>query len=157
MTENNETHIYVFVGTYTEPMSFVSGKADGIYVYRLDLASGAMSHIATAAGTINPSFLAISPAADRLYAVNELTEELGPSGTVSAFAIDPATKRLTYMNRQSTHGFAPCYVSVDGSGRHAFVANYLTGNVCVLPCADLRDGKVKSCGCLRGSLARAAR
>ena len=31
------------------------------------------------------------------------------------------------------------------------------GNVCVVPCSELRDGKVKSCGCLRGSLARAAR
>jgi 6-phosphogluconolactonase len=140
MTENNSTDIYVLVGTYTERLSFVAGKADGIYVYRLDLASGALTYVATAAGTINPSFLALSPAADRLYAVNELTEELGPSGMVSAFAIDPTTKRLTYLNQQSTHGFAPCYVSVDGSGRYAFVANYLTGNVCVLPIGD--DGSL---------------
>ena len=31
------------------------------------------------------------------------------------------------------------------------------GTVCVVTCGALRDGRVKSCGCLRGSLARATR
>jgi 6-phosphogluconolactonase len=85
------------------------------------------------AGTINPSFLI--PASDRgcLYAVNEITGGKGPHGTVSAFAIDPETKGLTFLNQQSTYGLAPCFVSIDPSGRYALVANYETGSVCVLP------------------------
>ena len=108
--------MYVYIGTYTERLSFVTGKAKGIYVYRLDLASGALTYVSEAAGTINPSFLALSPQKDRLYAVNEIAGGPDAQGTVSAFAIDPDTKGLTYVNRQSTHGEAPCYVSVDGSG-----------------------------------------
>jgi 6-phosphogluconolactonase len=138
--EQNPQALFVYIGTYTERMPHVAGKAEGIYVYRLDPTSGALTYVSRAAGTINPSFLALSPRKDRLYAVNELTEDLGPHGTVSAFAIDPATKGLSFLNKRSTHGLAPCYVSVDRTGRYVLVANYLGGNVCVLPVVE--DGRL---------------
>jgi 6-phosphogluconolactonase len=52
---------------------------------------------------------------------------------VSAFAIDPVTGHLSYLNQQSTHGLAPCYASIEPEGRYCLVANYETGSVCVLP------------------------
>ena len=52
---------------------------------------------------------------------------------MSAFAIDPVTQELRYLNQQSTHGLAPCYASVEPQGRYCLVANYETGSVCVLP------------------------
>jgi 6-phosphogluconolactonase len=52
---------------------------------------------------------------------------------VSAFAIDPVTRRLSYLNQQSTHGLAPCYASIEPEGRYCLVANYESGSVCVLP------------------------
>jgi 6-phosphogluconolactonase len=137
---NTVEPIHLYVGTYTERMDFVDGRAEGIYLYRMDPASGALTHVSTASGTVNPSFLALAPRKDYLYAVNELTEELGSSGTVSAFAIDPTTRNLTFLNKQSSHGFAPCYVSVVNSGRFVMVANYITGNVCVLPVRQ--DGRL---------------
>jgi 6-phosphogluconolactonase len=132
--------VYVYIGTYTESLPFVAGKAKGIYVYRLDLASGALTYVSEAAETINPSFLALSPQNDRLYAVNEIAGGPDAQGTINAFAIDPATKGLTYLNKQSTHGEAPCYVSVDGSGCYVLVANYVSGNVCVFPIQE--DGSL---------------
>jgi 6-phosphogluconolactonase len=127
--------ITVYIGTYTRRESFVDGKAEGFYLYHLDLTSGELTYAATVtgAGTVNPSYLTLSPDRSRLYAVNEITGGKGPHGTVSAFAIDAVTKHLRYLNQQSTHGLAPCYASIEPEGRYCLVANYETGSVCVLP------------------------
>ena len=136
--------ITTYIGTYTRRESFVDGKAEGIYIYHLDPSSGKLTYAATVAGagTVNPSFLTVSPDKSCLYAVNEITGGKGPHGTVSAFAINPATKGLSYLNQQSTHGLAPCYASIEPQGRYCLVANYETGTVCVLPVqADGRLGE----------------
>ena len=127
--------ITLYIGTYTRRESFVDGKAEGIYIYHLDPSSGQLTYAATVAGagTVNPSYLTLGPDGRRLYAVNEITGGKGPHGTVSAFAVDPATGHLRYLNQQSTHGLAPCYASVEPAGRYCLVANYETGNLCVLP------------------------
>ena len=83
-------------------------------------------------GTVNPSFLTLGPDKSCLYAVNEITGG-SPNGKVSAFAIHPVTGGLSYLNQQSTHGLSPCYVSIEPQGRYCLVANYGTGNICVLP------------------------
>ena len=95
--------------------------------------TGQLRHQSTLSGVVNPSFLAIEPQGKTLYAVNELTREEEGSGTISAFAIDPDTGDLTFLNKQSSHGLAPAYVSIDPAGQFAFVANYATGTVAVLP------------------------
>jgi len=64
-----------------------------------------------------------------LYAVNELE----PTGIVSAFAIESGTGGLTRLNQQPSGGGAPCYVSVERSGRALLVANYAGGSVALLP------------------------
>ena len=135
-TGRHVQHIPVYIGTYTRREAFVNGKADGIYIYDLDPATGELTYAATiaaGAGTINPSFLTVAPGDRFLYAVNEITGSQGPSGTLSAFAIYPVNKKLSYLNRQSTHGLAPCYVSIEPEGYYALVANYETGSICVLP------------------------
>ena len=132
--------IIVYIGTYTRRESFVDGKAEGIYIYHLDPVTGALTYAATVGGVVNPSFLAIGSQGNHLYAVNEITGDHGSDGTVSAFAIEPDTADLVYLNKQTTHGLAPCYVSLDGTGRHVLVANYESGSLCVLPVQD--DGRL---------------
>lgn len=127
--------ITLYVGTYTRREPHVDGKAAGIYVYTLDAETGQLVYQSTATGVVNPSFLTLAPQGDFLYAVNETAD-----GSVSAFAIDAATGDLTFLNRQSSQGHAPCYVSTDASGRFVLAANYVTGNVCVLPV--LADGRL---------------
>src|SRR5512137_2974289 len=129
----------VFIGTYTDPILFgtgaiLQGKGEGIHVFRLDTATGALAPVATNAGITNPSYLAFDASGRYLYAVNELkTFEGKPSGTVSAFAVDAATGKLRFLNRQLTHGTDPCHVVVDRRRSHVFVANFMSGSVCVLP------------------------
>lgn len=136
----------VYVGTYTEPIRFgtgkiLEGKGEGIYVYRMDPDTGALDFDSKTTGVVNPSYLAIHPTQRFLYAVNELkTFEDKPTGTVSAFAVDAKSGRLEFLNRQLTHGADPCHVTVDAKGRHVFVANFMSGSVCVLPVQ--RDGSL---------------
>ena len=131
--------ITVYIGAYTRRESFVDGKAEGIAIYELDPTSGQLTYAATVtgAGTTNPSYLTVGPDGKYLYAVNEISGDAGPHGTVSAFAIDPATHHLSYLNQQSTHGLAPCHVSIEPEGRYCLVANYETGSISVLP---IREG-----------------
>ena len=125
--------MFVFVGSYTESPQ---GSGEGISVYRFDPASGGLTLVQTVGGVANPSFLALDASERHLYAVNELDE-----GGVSAFAHDPETGRLTFLNRQSTHGSAPCHVSLDPTGRYVLVANYGSGSVAALPVAA--DGRLE--------------
>lgn len=118
----------LYVGTYT------SGKSEGIYIYRMNLATGELRHFSTAKGVVNPSFLAIDPSRRHLYAVNEVTDfKQKPEGAVSAFSIDRQTGDLTFLNQQSSQGGAPCHLVVDRAGKYVLVANYVGGNVAVLP------------------------
>ncbi len=128
----------VYVGTYTEPIVFgtgkvLQGKGEGVYAFSLDSA-GALRPLATTTGIANPSYLAFDRSQRFLYAVNELkTYDGEPSGTVSAFTVDPRTGSLALLNRQLTHGTDPCHVAVDDARKHVFVANFASGSVCVLP------------------------
>lgn len=118
----------LYVGTYTE-----GDHAGGIRLLRFDPRTGALRHVAAVDAGPNPSFLAIHPDGRRLYAVNEVTEREGEaSGGVSALAIAD-TGTLQPLNDQPSRGGAPCYVSVDRRGRVVLVANYVGGNVAVLP------------------------
>ena len=120
--------LLIYVGTYT------SGKSEGIYLFRLSLPSGELKYVSTTKGVKDPSFLALSPDRRFLYAVNEVEEfENKKSGALSAFAIDQKTGELKLLNQKPTLGGAPCYVVVDRTGRFVLVANYVGGNVAVLP------------------------
>ncbi|MFZ0759969.1 MAG: lactonase family protein [Candidatus Sulfotelmatobacter sp.] len=125
----------MYVGTYT-----VGGtKSEGIYAYRFDPKTAEITPLGLAAETINPSFLAVHPNHRFLYAVNEVGEYKGQkSGVVSAFKIDSATGKLTFLNQVASGGADPCYITVDKTGKYVLVANYTGGSVAVFPV--LADG-----------------
>ena len=112
----------------------MEGKGEGIYLYRMHPATGALEFDGKTTGVVNPSYLAVDPTQRFLYAVNELkTYEDKPTGTVSAFAVDAKSGQLEFLNKRLTHGTDPCHVVVDGKSRYVFVANFMSGSVCVLP------------------------
>lgn len=126
-----------YVGTYTEEGS----KSKGIYAYRFDADTAQITPLGLAAETTNPSFVALHPNGRFLYAVNEVGNYKGPnSGGVSAFSIDRATGKLTFLNEVPSRGADPCYITVDKTGKHVLVANYTGGSVAVFPV--LADGKL---------------
>src|SRR4051794_38509699 len=129
--------LLVYFGTYT------GATSKGIYVSRLNTSTGAVSAPQLAAETPNPSFLAVRPQGDFLYAVNEVSTFNGePVGSVSAFAIDKATGMLTALNQRSSAGPGPAPLSLDRDGRSVLVANYGGGSIAVLPVAA--DGHLEA-------------
>lgn len=121
-----------FVGTDTKP---VDGAANGkgIYVYDLDKQTGELSLLKLAAETTSPSWICLHPSGRYLYSVNEVSDYDGNSGSVSAFSIERSTGNLRLLNIVSSHGAGPTHISVDATGRYAFVANYYGGSIAVLP------------------------
>ncbi len=119
----------VFVGTYTQKLGHVEGKASGIYVCRLDTTSGALTVVDSVTDLANPSFLALSPNKTRLYAVGENGgKPEQPFGSVAAYQVSTEGKLLK-INEVSSYGIAPCHISTDLLGQYVFIANYATGNV----------------------------
>ncbi|MSS73793.1 MAG: lactonase family protein [Candidatus Latescibacteria bacterium] len=135
MAQQNSGDLLVYVGTYTR------GKSEGIYVYRMDASTGALTPLSKATGLKDPSFLTLHPQGGALYAVNELGEQDGKfAGGVCAFAIDPKTGALSPLNQQPSHGAAPCHLVVDATGKWLVLANYTSGSTCVYPVQ--RDGRL---------------
>ena len=66
---------------------------------------------------------------------------------MSAFAVDPATGLLTFLNRQPSEGTDPCHLVVDAAGRNVLVANYSSGTVAVLPLSA--DGRLEPASSVR--------
>jgi 6-phosphogluconolactonase len=129
-----------YIGTYT-----TNGSSEGIYILRMQTASGALRLDGLAARSTNPSFLALHPNGRVLYAVNEISEFAGQtSGAASAFAIDRGSAGLTPLNQVTSSGESPCYVSVDRTGRFALVANYNGGSVARIPLSG--DGRLDGPG-----------
>ncbi len=123
----------VYLGTYT-------GKdSKGIYQCEFNLKDGSLSEVTLAGETNSPSFLAFSPDKKFLYAVNE------GEASLSAFAVDSSTGKLTFLNSQPSQGGAPCHLIVDPSGRNVLAANYSGGSCICFPIdANGKLGKASS-------------
>ncbi|MFH5884279.1 lactonase family protein [Halalkalibaculum sp. DA3122] len=127
---------YLFVGTYTGEGS------EGIYLYRFNSSEGSVSPLIETARVENPSYLAISPDHTNLYAVNEMGGAAPDS--ISSFYFDKETGDLRLINKQSSEGGGPCYVSVDRTGKAVFAGNYSGGSLAMLPVREdggLREAK----------------
>jgi 6-phosphogluconolactonase len=114
-----------YFGTYTRAQS------KGIYVCRLNTATGALTSPVLAVSTANPSFLALHPNHHVLYSAGAISSS--SNGAVNAFLIDNQTGMLTLLNQQTSAGLGPTHLAVDASGRCVLVANYGSGSIAVLP------------------------
>jgi 6-phosphogluconolactonase len=111
------------VGTYTK------GTSKGIYVYRFYTETGKLAYLSRIDDVSNPSYVCVSKDNHFIYAVNED----GKDGGVSAFTFDPHVGTMKLLNRQPSAGADPCYISIDEDRKNAFVANYSSGSLAVLP------------------------
>jgi 6-phosphogluconolactonase len=125
------THYLALIGTYTDKTT-----SKGIYAADFDASSGQLTIKGVAANTANPSWVVIHPNGKWVYAANES----GKQSTITAFALDPTTAKLTQLNQLPALGEDPCHLSFDKTGKYLFVANYTSGNVVVFPI--LPDGKL---------------
>jgi 6-phosphogluconolactonase len=125
----------IYVGTYS------IRESKGIYVFELNRSNGGLKLIQTVEGLESPTYLEIHPSRKFLYSVNRGGISKGePFGSVTAYAIDSSTGKLTFINHVSSFGKDPCHITFDKSGDWAFISNYSEGNFVVLPIFD--DGSL---------------
>lgn len=117
--------IRMIVGTYGDT------DRDGIHLYDVNEETGEWSRIGGVSGIENPSFIALHPRGDRLYAVSETLD-----GAVVAYRYDEEAGTLAEINRQPTEGDHPCHLQVDRTGRWLLAVNYTSGSVCLHPLGE---------------------
>jgi 6-phosphogluconolactonase len=135
---------FLYSGTYTGfkfvrhnlPNGVGQSHSKGIYVSRFNAATGDFSEPQLAAEIANPSFIAISPNHQFLYAVSEDPTSVGPpldhASYVGAYAIDHATGKLRLLNTKPTGGTSTCFISLDTTGKYVMMANFGSGSVTIL-------------------------
>ena len=86
-------------------------RGDGIYLVDIDAKTGAPTNSRLVAKTLSPSWMVLSANHKFLYVVNEI-DSYGDSksGSVSAYAIDPASGGLTLLNTVNSEGAVPTYI-----------------------------------------------
>jgi len=118
--------LFAYVGSRTTRER--NARGEGITVFSLDADSGALARLQVVGGLVNPSFLALNRAGDRLYTVH------GDQQEVSAFRVG-ADGQLAFLNRVSCQGRNPVHLALDPGERGLVVSNHLTGALAVITVA----------------------
>jgi 6-phosphogluconolactonase len=116
------------------PVVYVGGYGGNfpLTTYDLDTDSGTLTaRAATVDGGNSPSYLAVAPSGQFLYAANESDDA---SGGLTAFAIG-ADGGLTKLNHVTGSDKGFTFVAVDPTGKFALGASYNGGSVSVFPLA----------------------
>lgn len=127
--QNQNCHL--LVGTSTS-----IGGSKGIYVYDFNSITGKVSY-KSMVPVSNPSYLTVSSNSKFVYAVSE-----EKNGYINAFNYNSASGDLKFINRQSSGGDGPTYVSSDATGKYVFAANYGGGSLSAIPVE--KDGSLAS-------------
>ncbi|MEU3753272.1 lactonase family protein [Streptomyces olivoreticuli] len=111
---------FAYVGSFTE------AGGPGLTVAEVDARTGALTPVHATDAVANPSFLALSPGADVLYAVSETDE-----GAAAAFSLADPARPEPLGAPVPVRGEAPTHLVF--AGTHLFTANYGSGSVSALP------------------------
>jgi 6-phosphogluconolactonase len=122
---------FMYIGSFTQKDG---GRGDGLSVYRRGSESEPWQLVDVLRDLADPSFVIIDRQGRCLYSSH------GDGTQATAYRIDPASGRLTVINRQPTGGTNGAHLSIDGSGRYLAVANYATGGLALLSIAP--DGSL---------------
>ncbi len=128
--------IMACVGTYSSPQGPEGGigYGEGIYLFHMNPATGALTQRGLFKDGSNPSWIALDHTGTRMYAAREVATHEGKStGSVSAFSLDRTNAKLTLLNTVVSEGAGPTHLSIHPSGKYVLVANYFGGTVSVLP------------------------
>jgi len=128
--------VLAYAGSYSAPVGAegAPGRGQGIYLFEMNVATGALVQRAVFPNPDNPSCLALNASGTRLYSANETATYQGaPTGSVSSYEIQRPGGQLKLINTVASEGAGPCHLSLHQSGKWLFIANYHGGTSAVLP------------------------
>ena len=121
--------MFVYFGSHGK------GANIGFSLAHFDTGTGKLTTPVFLEEAVAPAYFMIRPDGTRLYTCNS-----SPGSSVSAYAIDPSTAKLTLLNQKPSGGGEPCYVCLDATDRYLMVANYEAGSIAVF--ALKADGSI---------------
>ena len=121
--------VFVYFGSHR------AGPNVGFSLAHFDTETGRLTAPVFLQQAVAPAYFVIHPDGRHLYTCNS-----NPGKSVSAYSIDPATARLTFLNQKPSGGGDPSYVSLDATGRYLLLANYDGGSIAVFALAP--DGSI---------------
>lgn len=125
--ESNRHRSFLYVATYS-PLD-----GEGIFVAPVT-ADGGLGTLRPTGGLKSPAALVIHPRGKFLYATTLMADADDKlTGGIVAFAIHADTGELREIDRQSSGGMGPCYLSVDSQGRCLLVAHCGSASVACIP------------------------
>jgi 6-phosphogluconolactonase len=110
--------MFVYFGSHGK------GPNYGFSLAHFDTETGNLTTPVLLLEAVAPAYFIISPDQKRLYTCNS-----APGSSVSAYAIDRATAKLTFLNQKPSNGGDPSYVSLDATGRYLMIANFQGGSI----------------------------
>ncbi|HEX7365506.1 MAG TPA: lactonase family protein [Pelobium sp.] len=123
-SQSKPMDFHLIIGTYTKT------QTNGLFVYKFNTETGKLSFESKTEGVVNPSYLAINSAGDKVYSVSEAS---GNQSGLSAFNFDAKNGVLSFINSQPTTSKGPCHVTLSKDNKFAFAANYGGGSISVFP------------------------
>jgi 6-phosphogluconolactonase len=108
--------VAVLFGTHT------AGKGKGFSLSSFDEKTGALGKPEFVTEAAGPAYFVLAAKGTRLYTCNS-------TGFVSAYAVADGGRSLMLLNKVSSEGGDPSYVSLDRTGRYLFDANYQGGSI----------------------------
>ncbi len=103
-----------------------TAKEGGILVYELNAQTGTLTYKSKTTEIKDPSYFAISDNNKFIYAASPADK-----GSVYAFKFDNGN--FNFLNKQTSGGETPVYVSTDKKGDYIFTANYRGGSMAAVP------------------------
>ena len=111
----------LYVGSYSSKIVRISLNA-----------AGEMKYIGDTTSEVNPSWLALNPSGDLLFAVSEVGDypnlEYPYSGGISSYTVR-GDNSLHLLNTVASGGAAPAHAIMDTSGHCLYISNYCSGTV----------------------------
>ncbi len=106
---------FIYIGCFSTRKR--GAKGDGISVYRMDQPAGDWTLVQVLPTVENPQFIAFDRAQKFLYSVH------GDGTEVSAYAIDRASGKIAFLNKQPTDGVNSTHLTVDPTNRYLVIGN----------------------------------
>jgi 6-phosphogluconolactonase len=100
----------------------VAGAGKGFSASNFDARTGVLSPPELVTESPGPAYFVLAAGQTRLYTCNS-------NGFVSAYSVANGGRSLVLLNKVSSEGNDPSYISLDKTEKFIFVANYQSGNI----------------------------
>lgn len=136
--------IFAYVGTYHP-------NGQGVHLVECDAVTGKLYNKKIVSDLIDAAQLVLSASGNELYVASEISNYKNThAGLIVAYKTNRQDGSLTEINRVSSAGAEPAYITIHPSGKYVMAANYKSGSVAIFPIRE--DGGIFDSCCIKQSI-----